>query len=218
MNRLLLIFLSVVLFFSCKSGLKEDNSPTITAEAQIISIEKEREDHVGNEFYTVKKSSFGTATFTQKGNAVTLKIEVKGMSPNSVKAAHIHNGSLEAPRRHWNQNSLYAFCNKTSMGKPWSKVFAGDIGNIQVDKNGNGSLTLTTDLWALNSGDAKDILDKVIIIHDKGENFEKICDPTYKHDHNLNPKIGGGIIRLTTDIPQKTQLIQTQFPDFTICK
>ncbi len=188
--------------------------PEIEASADLYSLES-----LGDDTYSVTEASIGKAFFSQAGDVVTLTIELHGMTPNSSKAVHIHNGSVDAPGRHWNQQSLYAFCTETSLGEPWAKPFAGDVGNVDIDANGNGQLTLHTDLWALNSGDAKDILDKVIIVHQDPEDFLTECDPAHSHDYlHSNLKIGGGSINLLTDIEQRTQAKMTHFPDFTICK
>ncbi len=188
--------------------------PEIEASADLYSLES-----LGDDTYNLTEVSVGKAFFSQAGDVVTLTIELHGMDPNSSKAVHIHNGSVDAPGRHWNQQSFYAFCNETSLGELWAKPFAGDVGNVEIDGDGYGQLILRTDLWALNSGDEKDILDKVIIVHQDPEDFLTECDPAHSHDHlHSNRKIGGGTISLLTDIEQVAQATMTHFPDFTLCK
>ena len=66
---------------------------------------------------------------------------------------------------------------------------------------------------------AKDILDKVLIVHEKDEAFSESCSGTHLHDV-LNPKIGSGTIKLTSEVERiKTSATVNQvYPDFTICK
>ncbi len=188
--------------------------PEIEASAEIYELES-----LGNDEYNLLSERIGTASFSQAGDIVTLEIRLEGLTPNSSKAVHIHNGTVNAPGRHWNQQSFYAFCNERSLGEVWAKPFAGDVGNVTIDSEGNGSFTIQTDLWALNSGNEKDILDKVVIVHQDPEDFIEECDPNHSHDHmHSNLKIGGGTITLTSDIEQVAQSAMKHFPDFTICK
>ena len=214
MRNLFLVGIVGFLFGCTTSESLEITDPEIEAVADIYSISL-----AGDDIYEVHSEKIGTAKFAQAGSVVSLSIELSGMTPNSSKAVHIHNGTVNEPGRHWNQNSFYAFCNERSMGSLWAKPFAGDVGNVPIDADGNGTLTLRTDLWALNSGDEKDILDKVVIIHQDPENFVEECDPQHSHDHaHSNVKIGGGTITLITDIEQASQMKMSNFPDFTICK
>ena len=48
----------------------------------------------------------------------------------------------------------------------------GDIGNFTADKNGNGTVSLTTSEWCIGCGDPnKDIIGKAIIVHQGTDNF-----------------------------------------------
>ena len=207
------ILLGLVLI-SCYPDSAEIFEPEIEARADIVSIEK-----IGYNEFNIEGEEIGTASFAQDGNIVRIKVDLKNMTPNSSKSVHLHNGSIEKPGRHWNQQSFYAFCKELSMGSPWGKPFAGDVGNVQIDENGMGTLTILTDLWALNSGDEKDILDKVVIVHDDPEDFAYECDPFHvDYQPHSNLKIGGGYIKLQSEIEQKAQTASTSFPDFTICR
>ncbi|MEQ9404301.1 MAG: superoxide dismutase family protein [Cyclobacteriaceae bacterium] len=215
MNKVTGILFLLITVSCSQSDSIELPETKIEAMADIFSIEP-----VDDKTFSIIESKIGSARFSQKGQVVTMEIELRGMTPNSLKAVHIHNGTVEAPGRHWNQQSFYAFCDTESLGAAWSKPFAGDIGNVPVDSEGNGSLTIQTDLWALNSGDEKDILNKVIIVHEDPEDFAEECNPAHKHDYlHSNLKIGGGAITLVSDVEQNIQLnVMTQYPDFTICK
>jgi Cu-Zn family superoxide dismutase len=47
----------------------------------------------------------------------------------------------------------------------------GDLGNIDVNEDGFGSLTLTTDLWSLGTGGDDDIVGLGIIVHASEDDF-----------------------------------------------
>jgi len=208
-----LTYLFYLLLFACSSDPTEEFIPEISAEAELFAIEG-----VGDNQFTVSETRIGTAVFGQSQDRVRLTISLWGMTPNSAKAVHIHNGSLEAPGRHWNQGYLFAACDSVSLGSRWDKPFLGDVGNVSIDDEGNGEFTLFTDLWRINSGDNNDILDKVIIIHEDPQDFSNECTPNHIHDHT-NQKIAGGAIRLISDIVQKDQLTvkMEQVPEFLIC-
>lgn len=143
------------------------------------------------------------------------------MTPNTFKAVHIHNGTVEEPGRHWNRGSFLASCDSLSMGNFWGRPFIGDVGNVRIDANGDGFFTIRTDLWKINSGDEKDIVGLPIIIHDTPQDFEEECDPNHDHTHmHMNPKIGGGTIKVLNEVPVTAQAIVTseEIPEFLICR
>ncbi|MEP5610865.1 MAG: superoxide dismutase family protein [Cyclobacteriaceae bacterium] len=152
------------------------------------------------ENYT-KGELMGNVNVQFQDGITTMVISVTNMEPNSSHAMHLHMGSLEVPGRHWNQNVLTAFCNEESMGSVWAKPFAGDVGNIEIDENGNGSFTIQTDLWTLGEGEDSDIENTVLFIHQSEEDFLNECDPNHGHTHgHVNAKIAGGTIVLGTVI------------------
>lgn len=210
----LIILLSVPI--ACSDDGNEMGEPEIIAEAVLHKL-----NQVADKEYKVMEDEIGTATFYQAGDVVTLEIMLTGMIPNTFKAVHIHQGTPEVPGRHWNGGKFYKQCSALSMGKDWAKPFMGDVGNVPIDEEGNGFLTLRTNLWKLNSGDRQDLLDLPIIIHERPQDFAEECDPLHNHLHDhRNPKIGGGTISLKTDISRNLQTIVSadQMPDFLICK
>ncbi len=42
---------------------------------------------------------------------------------------------------------------------------SGDIGNIQLDGKGHGSVSVTTDRWSIGIDDVKSIIGRGIIVH-----------------------------------------------------
>ena len=96
------------------------------------------------------------------------------------------------------QGKFVAFCEEESMGRLWLRPFAGDVGNIQIDDKGNGEFVLQTDLWSVGTGDETDVIETVLFIHHKSEDFVTECDPNHKHDGmaHTNMKIAGGTVTL----------------------
>jgi len=112
----------------------------------------------------------GTARFTEQDGQVTLTLEVEGAPPGEL-AVHLHqigdcsaeDGTSAGP--HWNPGAV-------DHGQWGHAPFhLGDIGNVQVGPDGYGSLTLTTDLWSIGTGEDNDILGRAIIIHEKADDF-----------------------------------------------
>lgn len=207
----------ILLLMACnpEGSDQQPVTPEIVAEGTIVSLAE-----VEYRTYEVQEDALGKATFSQAGDVVTIEISLTGMKPNSSKAVHIHNGTLEKPGRHWNAGRFIAACNERSLGQVWSKPFIGDVGNVVIDGEGNGKLVFQTDLWAINSGDEKDLLDKVIIVHDEPQDFIEECDPMHDHNHlHTNLKIGGGKIALVSDVARAGKIVikSEKMPDFLIC-
>lgn len=131
----------------------------------------------------------GTVQFDKDGNQVkmTLQISVPKMANKSV-AVHIHEhgdcGDMgKGAMGHWNPTN-------ENHGKWGSGQFhSGDIGNVNLDAQGNGTMQLTTDRWSIG-GDAKtNILNRAIIVH------SGVDDYTSQPSGNAGERIGCGVIQ-----------------------
>ena len=131
----------------------------------------------------------GKAVFTEEaGGKIMLKVEIEGIAPGT-HAVHIHEkGDCSAADGasaggHWNPTA-------EAHGK-WgtSPYHRGDIGNIEVGADGKGSITLTTDAWAIGAGTPNDIIGKAIIVHANADDFK--TQPT----GNAGGRIGCGVIK-----------------------
>lgn len=130
----------------------------------------------------------GTINFVQKGNQVAMKLEISfpGKANQSV-AVHIHehgdcgNEGNDA-HGHWNPT-------KNSHGK-WgdAQFHLGDIGNVQLDANGKGSTSITTDKWSIGTGADNDVVGRGLIVHDGVDDY--VTQPT----GNAGSRIGCGVI------------------------
>lgn len=131
----------------------------------------------------------GMAIFTQKGEMITLTIDIQGASPG-LRAVHIHEkGDCSAPDGssaggHWNPTGV-------AHGK-WGEgeFHLGDIGNITVGEDGTGSISLTTDLWEIGTGSDVDVVGKGIIVHAGADDF------TSQPSGAAGSRIGCGVIVL----------------------
>ena len=193
-----IFLISLAFLVSCSSDNEEIPAGPIThAAADVNSVTSE-----DGENYT-KGELIGNVSLQFQDGVTTMVVSVSGMEANTSHAMHLHMGSLEVPGRHWNQNVLTAFCNAESMGRIWAKPFAGDVGNLDIDGEGNGSFTIQTDLWTLGLGEDSDIENTVLFIHQNSEDFLNECDPNHSHKHgHVNAKIAGGTIILGTQVLQ----------------
>lgn len=112
----------------------------------------------------------GMAIFSENDGQVTVTVEVE-KAPPGVHAAHLHefgdcsSDDGKSAGGHWNPTTM-------DHGK-WGEdhFHLGDLGNIEVNEEGFGSLTLTTDLWSLGTGDDNDVVGLGIIVHASEDDF-----------------------------------------------
>lgn len=132
----------------------------------------------------------GEAYFVEEdGGQIAFGVNVENLSPGK-HAVHIHeDGDCSAEDAasaggHWNP-----------MGKEHGKwgmepFHLGDIGNIDVGENGQGTLSLTTDLWTLGEPGEDDhsVIGKSVIVHAGADDF------TTQPDGGAGDRIGCGVI------------------------
>jgi len=128
----------------------------------------------------------GEAEFTQDAGKVTLSLKVRNASPGA-HAVHLHEvGDCSDPEAksagpHWNPGA-------TKHGKWGETCHMGDIGNVEVNEHGEGSLVLTTDLWTIGGDPKSDILGKSLIVHAQPDDFQ--TQPT----GNAGGRIACGVV------------------------
>lgn len=132
----------------------------------------------------------GTVRFTENNGRVkmTLDLEIPKMA-NKTVAVHIHeHGSCgdmgKEAHGHWNPTNA-------NHGKWGSDSFhLGDIGNVDLNGEGKGTLEMETDLWSISSSDStKSILNRAIIVHGGKDDF------TTQPTGNAGSRIGCGVIQ-----------------------
>lgn len=142
---------------------------------------------------TSGNSVSGTATFTQIGDEIALRIEIMGASPG-LHAVHIHEyGDCSTPDAtsaggHWNPTDV-------AHGK-WGEgeFHLGDLGNINVGEDGIGTFELSTDLWEMGTGSDVDVVGRGIIVHAGADDF------TSQPSGAAGPRIGCGVIELAAQL------------------
>lgn len=190
----ILLSSSLVWLLSCSPDNSVPPGPITQASGTIFLVSS-----VDGETYT-QGAPTGEVSMVYQDGVTTTIITLFNQEPSTSHAMHVHRGTLEAPGRHWNQNIFTTFCNTKSMGEIWAKPAAGDVGNIDIDDDGNGTFMIETDLWSLDQGLDSDIEGNVLFIHQNAENFAEECDPNHQHQHgHTNAKIAGGVIVLRSD-------------------
>ncbi|HWE26413.1 MAG TPA: superoxide dismutase family protein [Polyangia bacterium] len=132
----------------------------------------------------------GKATFTQNDKgAIVVRIEVADAPPGE-HAVHIHDkGDCSSPDGksagdHWNPTHM----EHGKWGAPGDHYHLGDIGNLNVDANGKGTLTLETTKWTAGSGAVNDVIGHAIVVHGGVDDFKT------QPSGNAGPRIGCGVI------------------------
>lgn len=169
MKRLILIIIpiSLAILVSCKNNEKEaESSPESTTEEKVVEVEVE-DIALGIRLRPIgENEAYGKVSITETDGEVTFEANLTGLTPG-MHAIHLH------------EKADCSSEDGSSAGGHWNPTFEahgawgaetgfhrGDIGNFEVDEKGNGSITLTTDLWCIGCEDeTKNILGKAIIVH-----------------------------------------------------
>lgn len=166
---ILLVALSISII-SCKNAKKETEPTQVkTIEANTIQTKKVS-------FALTPKSESkvtGSVVFTEKNGLVSMTATMTGLEPGE-HAIHIHESSDcsspdgKSTGGHWNPTNQ-------PHGK-WGATegyHKGDIGNFIADKDGNGSIAMSTTEWCIDCDDAsKNIIGKAIIVHAGIDDFK----------------------------------------------
>lgn len=156
MKKILFFFvLTVAIILSCKTNSNSSDTKKLN-----LTFESKSNSSVT-----------GTASFIEKNGSVTFTANLAGLKPGA-HAIHIHEkadcsaADGSSAGGHW--NPTFKKHGKWGVGE----YHKGDIGNFTADKNGNGSIILTTTEWCIGCGDpAKDILGKGLIVHEGVDDF-----------------------------------------------
>ncbi|MFD2519098.1 superoxide dismutase family protein [Salinimicrobium flavum] len=191
-----LIFSAAVFFTGCKNE-KSTADDRVEEQTEITQETTEQEgDTTQMKEITVtmepKSDSqlAGTVTFTQEKGQVTMTAEFTGLK-EGMHAIHLH------------EKADCSAADGTSAGGHWNPTFEdhgewgsekgyhrGDIGNFDVNAEGKGSITFTTDKWCIGcEDDTMNIIDKSVIVHDGVDDF--ISQPS----GNAGTRIGCGVIK-----------------------
>ncbi|MCG9972700.1 superoxide dismutase family protein [Christiangramia crocea] len=191
-----LIFCTSLILFGCKNENKENEEMDDMSETEMTSdmeteTEMEEVKKVEVELQAVSDSNLsGNVVFTEEDGEVSMTAIISGLS-EGTHAIHIHEkGDCSAPDGksaggHWNPTD--------EPHGEWGHAegyHKGDIGNFEVDANGNGTVNMSTDEWCIGCGDEKkDILGKGIIVHDG------VDDYTSQPSGAAGTRVGCGVIQ-----------------------
>lgn len=121
--------------------------------------------------------SEGEVVFTEKDGVVSMKARFVNMTPGT-HAIHLHEKadcSSEdgmSTGGHWNPTH-----EKHGKWGDSDGYHKGDIGNFEVNKDGNGEITFETDEWCIGCYDeTKNIIGKSVIVHESPDDF--VSQPT----------------------------------------
>lgn len=133
----------------------------------------------------------GTVDFVETGGGVQVVAKLSNVIPAGKHGFHVHeNGSCEdmgkAAGGHFNPASVqHGLLPKDGA----TMAHSGDMGNIEIDANGNGNLVIYMPGLSLTK-DGTNIVGKAVIVHEKEDDFSQ---PT----GNAGGRIGCGIIELS---------------------
>ncbi len=188
-----LILCAGLVFTSCKNDKKEKEMES-QSETEMSSDMEKKEKEVKKVKVTLKPVSdsklSGNVVFTEENGEVSMTAIISGLAEGK-HAMHIHEkGDCSAADGssaggHWNPTG--AKHGKWGSADGYHK---GDIGNFEVDANGNGTVNLSTDEWCIGCGDAnKDLLGKAVIVHDG------VDDYTSQPSGAAGTRVGCGVIQ-----------------------
>lgn len=153
------LILSILIVIAVIIGCKTTNNSNDAKSLKLVFESKSNSAVTGN------------ATFKEKSGKVTFIAIMSGLKPG-IHAIHIHEKSDctaadgSSAGGHW--NPTFKKHGKWGVGE----CHKGDIGNFLADEKGNGSITLTTDEWAIGGEDAsKNIIGKGLIVHQGADDF-----------------------------------------------
>ena len=113
----------------------------------------------------------GSAEFTETQNGLRVHAHIQGVSGSGKHGFHIHeygscDDSGKAAGGHYNPKEVqHGYLPKDGL----DSAHAGDMGNIEIDDQGNG--TLSVELPGLSIASVKNIAGRAVILHEKEDDF-----------------------------------------------
>ncbi|MDT0643236.1 superoxide dismutase family protein [Zunongwangia sp. F363] len=180
MKRISLSLLFCATFFitGCKNNQGENDAVNQvdaeeTSEMEQDNMESEEPQEITVDLDAKSGSDLsGTITFTEEDGEVTMEGTITGL-PEGTHAIHIHEKadcSAEdgtSAGGHWNPTN--------EPHGEWGDeegYHRGDIGNFEVDSDGEGTVTFSTDQWCIGCDDPqKNIVGKAVVVHDGVDDY-----------------------------------------------
>lgn len=190
-----LVFCASLFVIGCKDNKKQndtENAPQTEMNSEMEADKKDETKTITVDLESKSGSDLsGTVTFTQKNGEVKMDAEINGLAEGK-HAIHIHqkadcsSDDGKSAGGHWNPTN-------EKHGK-WGDAegyHKGDIGNFEVDAEGKGTISMTTDEWCIGcDDDNKNIVGKAIIIHDGVDDF------TSQPSGAAGTRVGCGVIEM----------------------
>jgi Cu-Zn family superoxide dismutase len=133
------------------------------------------------------RSLEGTARFSETPDGIRIAVSIENATPGS-HGIHVHSiGDCSAPD-FATAGGHFAPEGHPHGGPDAARHHAGDLGNIDVEASGRGSLTLTTDALTLKRG-GHSVLDRAVVIHAKPD------DLASQPSGNSGERIACGVVR-----------------------
>lgn len=180
--NLSIIVIVLIVFTACKEEKKElikevEKTEEVNKESKSVSNSNERLVIMVRLESKSESNATGKLLFREVDGLVTLEAKFMGLTPGT-HAIHIHEkadcSSLDGKSAGGHWNPTFKDHGKWGDEKGYHK---GDIGNIEVNENGNGKITMETIEWCIGCEDeTKNIVGKAIIVHQGTDDF--ITQPT----------------------------------------
>lgn len=189
--NLILILFSALAFTACKNEQQQEEADsmetdmteeTMTEEVKKVTVELKP---------TSGSNLSGNVVFTEEQGAVTMVAVVNGIS-QGTHAIHLHENAdcsaedATSAGGHWNPT-------KEKHGK-WGESeghHRGDIGNLTIDENGVGTITMTTDKWCIGCDDSsKNVIGTAVIVHEGADDF------TSQPSGDAGKRVGCGEVKM----------------------
>lgn len=179
------------LLASCGNANNESGTDSLDRDTAVVQQLPEGKEIAKADLFETADSTkaMGTAKFYDAGNGqITMDLQIKYPErADSIVAVHFHEhgdcgNKGDNTHGHWNPTN-------EKHGKWGTAPFhSGDIGNIQLDNQGVGSISLTTDRWSIADTAKSNIIGRGIIVH--GGTDDYVSQPT----GNSGPRVGCGVI------------------------
>lgn len=157
-------------------AMQADTSKGVRAYADISAT---KSDTIGNGKAEFLTNDYGSVE-------LNLTVNFPKMANKSV-AVHLHeHGDCsdfgKGAHGHWNPTG-------EAHGKWGSEAFhSGDIGNVELNAEGTGSITISSTRWTIGGDDKTNILNRAVIVHSGVDDYK--TQPT----GNAGSRIGCGVI------------------------
>lgn len=192
LTNVTVIALLVITVSACGNGKNtadNQDSTVITTDTSVANSTDAMKAHADIAATKSDTAGSGRADFTSNGDGnveLSLQISFPKMANKSV-AVHLHEhgdcgDAGKGAHGHWNPTN-------EAHGKWGSSAYhSGDIGNINLDDKGDGTITLSSNRWTIGGDEKTNILNRAVIVHSGVDDF------TTQPTGNAGSRIGCGLI------------------------